>query len=313
MKKFVWLAVALAVVLGVIFLRPQTKPVMVKTKTLYETTVQEIVTCKGKVEKSGDTTITLSNDVVIDEVMVQKGDTVKRGDVLFTVDTTASLQLLADTDSALAVQAAMNGSFEEQITAPCDGTVSTLVVREGVVLEQGKTAAEIEGPQAVRIRLSIPERHIRSIQQGQAVTVTGVGFYKTAYSGTISEIATTAKSAVNGAVAETVVEAVVTLEDGQTDDSLRVGLNAVGTVTIASVPHGFILPYTAVEQDENGAEFVYILQGDTAQKRVITPYTERADGYVVTEGFSQGEVLILSPELVGDAPLQKEDADGGTS
>lgn len=311
LKKIVWLCVAVAGILtGILFLRPAQKSVTVKTQTLQGTLVQETVTCKGKVEKNGQTDVVLPADVVVGEIRVKEGDTVKAGDVLFTVDMASTLQTMADADGAATVQAALSGTIQETVTAPCDGQVSRLSVKEGVVLEKGETAAEIEAPTAVRVRLSIPERHIRVIEIGQAVTVSGVGFHKTAYHGTIADIASVAKSSLNGTVAETVVEATVTLLDGEADDSLRVGLNATATVTVSTIPHGMILPYTAVEQDADNREYVYILQGDKAEKRTFSPKAEREDGYLVTDGFAEGELLILSPELVdGETPLRQEASD----
>ncbi len=309
LKKFVWVGViVLGVAAGVFLLRPKQKTVSVKTQTLHGTTVQETVTCKGKVEKNGQTEVVLPADVVVGDVRVKEGDTVKKGDVLFTVDMASTLQTLADMDGAAAVQAAMNGSFGETVTAPCDGTVRELSVREGAVLEEGETALEMEAPLSVCVRLLVPERHIRVIEKGQPVTVSGVGFRKATYAGTVTDIAGTAKSGINGTVAETVVEAVVTLSEEEIDDSLRVGLNATGTVTVNTIPNGMIVPYTAVKQDEDNQEYVYLLKGETAEKRVITPRAERVDGYLVVEGFEEGELLILSPDLVdGETPLQQEE------
>jgi len=309
LKKIVWLAVGvLAVAVGIVTTFSTEKTVTVKTKTLTSATLSETVACKGKVEKTAQTKVTLPANVVVGEVRVSAGDTVKKGDVLFTVDTASTLQKLADTDGAAAVQAAMSGVVQETVTAPCDGLVSTVAATQGTLLEKGVVAAEIAAQPAVCIRLSVPERHIREIAVGQQVTVTGVGFHKDTYTGTVTEIASTAKQAVNGVTAETVVEAVVTLDAGEIDDSLRVGLNAKGAVTVSTVPLGFVLPYAAVEQDENSAEYVYILKDGKAEKRTFTPLAERVDGYLVTEGFADGEQLILTPELVTDAdiPLQTE-------
>ncbi len=309
LKKFVWLSVAIiGAVAGLLLLRPMKKSITVKTQALHGVTVQETVTCKGKVEKNGQTEITLPADVVVGEVKVKEGDTVKKGDILFTVDMSSTLQALADADGAAAVQAAMTGSFSETVTAPCDGRVRRMTAREGVVLEKGETAVEVEAPLSVCVRLAVPERHIRLIEKGQAVLVSGVGFRKSAYMGTVTDIASVAKTGLNGTATETVVEAVVTLAEGEADDSLRVGLNATGTVTVDTVYNGMILPYAAVEQDEDNREYVYILRGETAEKRIITPHAERVDGYLVTDGFSEGELLILSPDLVdGKTPLQAEE------
>ena len=182
MKKKIWLVViCVGIFVGAFWLRPSKKTVTVKTQTLHGATVQQTVTCKGKVEKNGQTDVVLPADVVIGDVRVKEGDTVKQGDVLFTVDMASTLQSLADADGAAAVQAALNGSFQEMVTAPCDGQVRMLSAREGVVLEEGETALQIEAPLAVRVRLSVPERHIRVIETGQAVSVFGVGFPKEKY------------------------------------------------------------------------------------------------------------------------------------
>ncbi len=301
MKKLVWLLVLTVMCvggIGYVGMRSRPQTVVLKTKTLSAAAAFETVSCKGRVEKTDTTAVQPVADCIVDEVLVQNGDKVKKGDVLFTVDTAATLSALASTDSTAAVKTAMSNTLLPTVTAPCDGVVSNMSAQSGALLNGAEACAVITANEPVQIRLSVPERNIARVAVGQEVAVSGIGFSQNRYSGYISEIASVAKQEVNGTATQTTVEAVVTLDDGQSDDSLRVGLTAKGAITVSTVPLGFILPYDAVTADEENREFVYVLQGDRAEKRLFTPLAELGDGYLVTEGFANGEQLILEPDKV---------------
>lgn len=305
MKRIVWLAVGVVCVVSVVaFALPRKETVMVRTCVLHPSSVAETVTCNGRVEESAEAQVSLPTDLVVGDVWVTAGDTVKKGDVLFTVDTEQTLKTIADADGAAAVQAALGGMVTETVTAPCDGVVSAVGAKEGTLLKKDEAGVSIAADSAVYIRLSIPERHIRNVKEGQRVTVSGVGFQKEAYAGRITEIASVAKQTVNGAVPETVVEALVSLDAEQTDASLRVGLNAKGAVEVATHQAVFLLPYTAVLQDDANAEYVYVLNGETAEKRAFSAVAELGGGYLVIDGFADGDLLILTPERITDETMQ---------
>ncbi len=283
--------------------RPQT--VVVRTQILSASPVKETVSCKGRVEETTATEVLLPADCVVDEVVVENGQQVKKGDALFTVDKTATLSVLSQTDSVAAVNAAMEDAVIQTVTAPCDGVVTDLTVEKGALLYEEDICAVIAESEPVQIRLSIPERNIARVKVGQTVAVSGIGFLKKQYSGHISEIASVAKQQLNGTATETMVEAVVTLDEGQSDDSLRVGLTAKGAITVSTVPVGYILPYDAVCADEENREFVYILQDETAQKRLFTSVAELSNGYLVIDGFQNGEQLILQPDKVAENSIYR--------
>lgn len=301
MKRVVWLLIVTVICVGLIGytgqrLRPKT--VALRTKPLSAAPIAETISCKGRVEKTASTEVQIPSDCVVDEVIAQNGAHVEKGDVLFTVDTAATLAVLASADGAAAVHTAMSDTIAQTVTAPCAGVVADLSAQSGTLLSGEEVCAVINASEPVQIRLSIPERNIARVAVGQSVSVSGVGFTEKGYNGQVSEIASVAKQEVNGTATETTVEAVVTLDEGQSDASLRVGLTAKGAITVSTVPVGFILPYDAVSADEENREFVYVLEGDTAAKRIFTPIAELSDGYLVTEGFENGEQLILEPDKV---------------
>lgn len=298
LKRWVWLiggtvlALSLVVYSGV-RTRPQT--VALQTEILKARDVCETITCKGRVEETADVSVETDGELVVDEVMVSNGDTVKKGDVLFTVDKAATVATMAGNDAVSAVNTAMRDETPSCVTAPCDGVIYDLTAQSGALLGEGSPCATIGAHAPVQIRLSVPERNIARVAEGQTVQVSGVGFGKKQYTGYISEVAAQAKTETGS---ETIVEAVVTLDAGQADDSLKVGLSAKGVIAVSAVSNGFILPYEAVTVDDANREFVYVLQQERAEKRRFTSAAELADGYLVSEGFAEGELLILQPEKV---------------
>lgn len=260
--------------------------------------VAQTVTCKGRVEATAENEVQVAADCVVGEVLVKEGERVKRGDTLFTVNREATLSVLAQTDSAVAVQSAMRGTLPSAVTAPVDGIVQNLRISAGDLAESGTVCATITTTSPVQIRLSIPERSIRRVAVGQPVAVSGMGFSAERYDGEITQIAKSAKQEITTAGTETLVEAVVSLAEGAADPSLRNGLTAKAVITVAVTNDGFILPYDAVLEDAENREYVYIYKDARVEKRVITPQAELADGYLVTKGIDSGERLVCNPESV---------------
>ncbi len=314
MKKWVWLSVLTVLCVGTIgYVRMRSIPqtVALKTAVLSAAPTAQIVSCNGRVETASETVVQSPTDCVVKQVMVQEGAQVKKGDVLFSVDKTATLATLAGADGAAAVHAALQDAVLTEVTAPCDGVLRDFKAQEGAVLSGSKACGVITTWEPVQIRLSVSERDISRVQVGQRVKVSGVGFSKAVYEGYIREIASVAKQEASGGSPQTVVEAVVSMNAGETDESLRVGLTAKGAIVVSTVDAGFVLPYDAVLADEENREFVYVLEENIAVKRMITPMAELADGYLVTEGFQNGDRLILEPDKVvkGGAYTTKEEAD----
>ena len=313
MKKISWVLCITAVICGVIGwagYRAQPEEIEVKTLSLTASFVAQTVSCTGKVEDSAAQEVRAEESCVIGEVLVESGATVKEGEPLFRVDREATLKVLAQSDASFAVKNAMNDTAPTEIVAPASGRISQLSFHEGDTVDKDSICAVIEETEPVQIRLSIPERSIRRVAVGQSVLVSGVGFQQDSYHGVIREISSTAKEKLNGTVTETTVEAVVSLNEGESDESLRVGLSAKAAITVSGEPNGFIIPYEAVLEDEKNREYVYVLVGNRAEKRTFTPKAELSDGYLVTEEFQNGDQVILTPELVTEnAVLTKTEED----
>lgn len=302
MKKYMVLAVSTALAIALIFgvrtaLAPQT--VAVKLIDIVATTVKQTVECNGKVEAVDSQEVLVQVPCVAKEVYVSEGQQVNKGDVLFSVDTEATQQVLAQWNTALpdtTVEA-----FSETVTAPISGEVVSLSIQEGAMVDSTEPCAVIRNGKGVRIAVAVKESDLSRMATGQAAEVSGVAFAKAVYHGTVTAIAETAHQEYIGTVSETVVDAVVTLEDA--DNSLRAGLNAKATVVTAITENALLVPYDCIGQTEEGVEFVYAYDGEgKVQKQEPVFGEEYRDGVLVVSGLASGVQLVQNPEeLSGDS------------
>lgn len=197
--------------------------------------------------------------------------------------------LVRDSVPQVTVQEIQSRHIEQ--TVFCTGRVEE-AGREVQAVSTGKTR--------VQVRVAVPENRLRLVAVGQTVQVTGAAFRRDTYTGTVVSLGEEAYLSQTGG---TVVDAVIALD--VTDASLRCGLTAKADICV-NATDGILLPYTAVCADENGQEYVYVLENARAVRRDITVAEELPDGVLIRSGVAAGERLITQPDKVsGDgAPVE---------
>lgn len=280
------------------------KPKRVRTVTVTPQTVYHTVECTGRVEAAESHEVFVPIPCVAGKVSVEVGQRVSSGDVLFDVDREATQTVLSQWTEAVT-----DGVGDvEAVTAPIDGIVTELSVQEGALTDHTTPCVVIAPSEEVCVAVVIREKHLRDVKVGQAVEVRGVGFARESYRGVVSAIADSAHQQYIGSVSETVVDAVVTLEDGEADRSLRVGLGATATVTVNTVTNALLIPYECIAQDDSGEEYVYVVAEDgNAYRREIHSTAEYANGALMVSGISAGERLVLAPEGLSGACVAIEE------
>ena len=263
--------------------------VEVRTATLTPRQVEQTVTCTGAVEAAKSSGVFAPIACVLREVSVAEGQRVKKGDTLALVDGDATRAMPSD-PSELMLLAAM----PEQLTAPADGIVLQIKGMAGAVLEAGTPCAVLALQSDIQIRVAIREKDLRVLKTGMDVRVTGDGFQKAAYAGTLTEIASAARSSTGSG---TVVEGVVTLAQGESDPSLRLGLTAKAVIITAVTDGGVVVPYEAVMTEEDGS-YVYLLEGGCAHRRGIRVREQLADGVLLVDGDLANCQVITQPGLI---------------
>lgn len=296
MKKWwVFFVVTAVALVGIAFvLGRQEDAITVKTRRLTPQKVEQKVNCSGVVEAADKQPVLLDVPCVIKEVLVEEGQSVEEGDPLFVVDKEATRQTtaMADGRSALALAA-----MAETVTAPASGVVALVDAKEGETMGMGEPCVVIIPRESIRVRIAIKEKDVAGMKEGLSVKVTGDGFRKASYRGRLTDISSTANTLGSG---ETVVEGVVTLDEGQVDDSMRLGLTAKVAVITDVREAGVVVPYEAVQEDEKGVEYIYVLEDGVARRRNLTVEKELSTGLLLADNALSDVLVITQPERVSD-------------
>ena len=301
LKKRLFLPVFLFAASGLIFAAGKWIPSTIPCASYYQLTFAQAendISCTGRVERTGSSTVYAKQTGITTDVMVSPGEKVEKGQIL------AEVQTLPDDiekSEAVAVYTALlngdssTGQLEnKQLTAPVSGTVSSVTLSPNQIVQSGSPAVVISDGNGIQLRLSVSESQISDIQTGQAVEITGVGFSPSVYYGTVVEIAEEATVSVVGTSQATVVEVLVSVEDP--GDNLKPGFSAQARIITEQADHALVAPYEAVGADEEGTEYVILYQDGKAVRSDVKTGEEYDSGFEILAGASEGDILLAHPE-----------------
>ena len=314
LKKYRILIVATVGIIGVILAIPaivRSQTPSVQVVAMQKVVSSETVHAQGEVSEVNKTTMSAQVPMVIEQVNVKEGDSVKIGDVIATVNRQetaeaitsianqisnympdAAQQVLAQAESSEKIG---QNSIPKEIIATASGTLSTVGLEKGKLILPGQTMASISDLSNLCVVAYVPEESISQVAKGQSVKISGDALGSKTYTGTIESISPTAKSHLNGLNSETAVDVNITF-NGDTK-GLRPGYN-VDTEIAVSAPISYnILPYEAVEQDESGNEYVLLYDGGYARKVNVVTGKETEKGVEIKEGIPAGSLVIYSPTI----------------
>ncbi len=291
-KRWIWIALLVVVAVGVgwYISRPET-PMTVDTMLLQPQRVEQTINCTGAVESAESTGVFLPLSCVIREVWVEPGQQVEVGDTLFAIDKEATRYLQEDSADLLTLAA-----MEEQVTAPYSGIVTAVKAKVGKTLEPETPCVALALPSSLQVRVSIREKDLRTLKTGMTVRVTGDGFQKKSYDGILTDISSAASTAGSGAV----VEGVITLQEGQVDVSMRLGLTAKAAIITQITEDGLVVPYEAILSDDRGQDYVYVLEEGRAHRIDVEAAAQLSDGILLADPAMQGKRLILQPDKIAE-------------
>lgn len=297
-KRWFWIVTAVVAVVGIaVWVRKPDAPPTVKTMVLTPSSVEQTVACNGVVEAVDGVGVFAPVSCHIREVCVTVGQRVKKGDVLAVLDKEATYAQSADMTTQMLL-----AGMEETLTAPDDGIVVEVSATVGETLKLGTPCALLVRPCDLQVRIAIREKDLRVLREGMRVRISGDGLEQSAYEGTLSEISCTASTNSSA----TVVEAVVTPDEGVIDDSFRLGLSAKATVITSVTEAGYLIPYEAVLADEKGS-YIYVLQEGVAHLHRVEGAVQVPSGLLLTDADLADVTVILEPEKVsGDGAVVKE-------
>jgi multidrug efflux pump subunit AcrA (membrane-fusion protein) len=292
MKKFIWILISVLVVgfVGVQYYKSK----MVSTQTIAQTRTAVVQQGKLEVKISGSGTVApvTSEDIKatednneIDEVLVSAGDKVSEGDELITF-----------TDDS------------DPITAPSDGTITTVSVKDGERVTNGQVVAHLTDYEDLQTVVQVDELDITKIKKKQTASLTVSAYPDTTFTGKVTAIAAEGTSA-NGT---STFDVTIHIDKPK---NLKVGMSAEASILTESKEKALYVPVDGVYTNNN-EKYVIVSSAststdstvNTSQQKTVKTGISTEDYVEITEGVTAGETIQL-PELA--ASNSSTDSQGG--
>jgi RND family efflux transporter MFP subunit len=300
-------------------------PIEVRLGQVQSAESSQSISAAGTLALRLETPLGFTSSGRIANIYVQEGDSVRRGQVLATLDTTAidanlasavaeqvradaelkrSAILLKDgwvtqprVDSARAAADAASATVRARkfatdtarITAPSNGVVLARSVEPSQIVDAG-TPVVVLGEQSGGFVLRVPlnDRDTARVMKGAPATILFEGIGQDVFRGQIIEVGGRAQAGTGAFEIEIAVPR---------DPRLRSGL--IGTASIASAGPAAarqpLVPPTAIFAPRAGSALVYVVGADNrARLRKLSIGEATNNGVVVTGGISPGEWVAVS-------------------
>lgn len=267
-----------------------------------ERNYSESVTGTGELAYLGQHDITSALPLVIEKTLVQEGDIVEVGDTIAMIDRESSAALIESLGqvAALAISATNLSTavalLPEKITSDCSGRVIS-TAKSGQAVQSGYSIATVAQTEDLAVTAAVSELDIAKVSVGQDVRFQLAAYPDDVFFGTVSAISQSARNQYNGAVLETVVD--VTITPGEPDERLKSGLSAEVEIQLSEPRKIYVLPYSAIAQDDTG-EYVYVYENGNAVRRDIFTGAEFADGTEIKKGISASDIVFKNPQEIAD-------------
>lgn len=228
-------------------------------------------TFSGTVEAKNRKTVRSEAAMQIEEMKVEKGDAVKKDDVL--LETAAG----------------------EEIKAPIDGEISAVTAEENSQVMAGAELLEIADYSDLQTSMKVDEYDLKSVKEDKEVNVI-ISALDKEVKGVISSISKEAANE-NGVA---FFSAVIDLEE---NEDIRVGMSAEVKILNEQAADVPTLPMDAVQFDGNDNPYVLVPVKDGQPKRKYIK-TGINDGVhvEVKEGLTNGETVVIPSQEQPAAP-----------
>lgn len=297
------------------------QPTAARTAAAANRDVSEVVTASGTVQSSFSAAASFGASGTVTEINVKVGDVVTKGQQLAKLDPTqAQLQvdiaqgnlnaaldkgtgttalLTAYRQAQLALQQAKDALAATTLTAPGDGTITSVTGSVGQKVGSSTTSSSstttttaasgfvvVTDLKNLVLHANVSESDVSKLKADQAATVTVNAMQSQPVQAKVTQVDLTPTTANN------VVQYGVTLTLTEPPAGLRPGQSASVEVTVAGATGVLAVPAAAV-QTVNGASSVAVLENGAETRRTVEVGV-RGDQYVeIKSGLSAGEEVVL--------------------
>lgn len=283
------------------------------------------LTFSGSIEASQTIPLSFRTTGTVNEVLVQAGDRVRRGQLLATLDegdlqnihaaALAKFKQAQDAYNRLkqvhdqgslpeirwvemktnleqasaSLELANNNLAKCRLLSPIDGWVGRRNIEPGMSsVPLSGAPIELVRIETVLVRISVPETEINKIKKGNRATVVVQAADGLRVEGTVSHL-----SPVAELMSRTYTVKIMVDNPGTT---LKPGMVCDVTLRPESKTASLVAPYQSVKKDVNGQTFVFAVDSlrSVALKKVVSTGGYLGGGIVIHSGLSAGELVVTS-------------------
>jgi membrane fusion protein (multidrug efflux system) len=188
--------------------------------------------------------------------------------------------------------AALKSLGDAVIRAPFSGIVSERTIDVGEYVQPQTQVVSLLATDPLRLRISVPERHVGAIAPGQEVQLSVAAFPDEWFTGNVKYVG----AALREQTRDLIVDATVP----NPQQKLRPGMFAVVRLVMPKAP-SIVVPEASVRMDGDLAR-VFVADNGQLQERIVELGTRDAHWVEIRRGVKSGEVVV--------SPFSKEAKDG---
>lgn len=304
MKKIIFMLIITIISIGSIIYFGTSYAVSIPSVSVIRLSANDIentITASGNIECPKSERVSVTNNMLITDVLAQSGDEIKKGtalckgiiipdsllqnnDVISTfTNNISNFSELYDT-SILSEQAAVT------VYSDKSGNIATVSIKKGTYISNGDTLVTLSNQQYNTIILNIPETQIYNVEFGQSVIVSITALPDKTFTGNVTNIADDAKQTVTTRGKETTVEVTVTLNE---ECNVKNGFSARCSIITSVEKDALIIPYECLNSDQDGDFIFFLSEQGTAQKKYIQIKEEYSTGVSFENtDIHNGDIII---------------------
>ncbi len=177
-----------------------------------------------------------------------------------------------------------------QVTAPVNGTLYLLPIRDGQYVRVGELLAEVADLARVRVRAFVDEPELGWLEQGQPVEITWDALPGRAWTGQTEVIPKT----VVARGTRSVGEVLCSIENAGLELLPNVNVNV--RIRVREQANALVVPRSAVRSEGN-EKVVFVVEGSTLKRRPVKAGITGARSVEIVGGLTEGETVALPGEV----------------
>lgn len=328
MKKVVYSVIVIALLSGCRQSTDQSttsekKVVSVTTAKVQSSQNANCLHYSGTIEASQTIPLTFQTTGIIEKIYVEAGDVVKKGQLLATVDKSDMLSLhntmLAKYQQAKdaydrlksvhdqgslpeikwvemvtnmeqatsSLEMSKNNLDKCNLRAPEDGVIGQRNVEPGQSALGSVAPIQLVKIETVIVKVSVPENEINKIKKGFKANIKISALNEKQFEGIVTNVSPVAEF-----ISRT-YNVKITVRNANLE--LKPGMVCDVTLNLASGNEIVVVPYNAINKDNDGKPFVFVVSADnkSVKKKNITTGNYHGSGIEVLSGLMIGETIVV--------------------